>query len=121
MDDQHAPPPPTSDSVKEFYEFLKKNAYGQPNAKTARDISRRMELGRHGDRILRTLAAAAAEAGMLVCTGNAGYWIPATEQEAEETIGRLHSQGIKMLERARELRVLVSCRFATGQQIGMGL
>lgn len=121
MEDQHAPTPPADDEIKQFYDQLRQHASGQSNAKTARQLVRLLNLGRNGDRRLRQLANAATESGMLVCTGNAGYWLPATEQEAEETIGRLHSQGIKMLERARELRVLVSRQFATGQQIGMGL
>lgn len=121
MEAQHAPTPPADDEIKQFYDQLKQHASGQSNAKTARQLVRMMALGRNGDRRLRLLANAATESGLLVCTGNAGYWLPATEQEAEETIGRLNSQGLRMLERARELRALVARQFTTGNQIGLGL
>lgn len=97
--------------VKRFIAHLTEHARGRAHAKTAKEISRALGLGVHGDRILRALAHHATDDGIVVCTGNAGYWLPETEAEAEETIGRLRSQGVDMLQRADTLSKLVHQQF----------
>lgn len=109
------------EQVSRFVAHLQEHALGRANAQTARQLSRSLHLGPNGDRLLRALAHAATEAGIVVCTGNSGYWLPETQAEAEETIGRLYSQGTEMIRRANALRALVSRRFASssGKQIGL--
>lgn len=109
--------PHTSDEqLNVFVAHLREHAQGRAQAKTARQLSRALGLGKNGDRILRALAHAATEAGVVVCTGNSGYWYPETQAEAEETIGRLYSQGAEMIRRANALRELVSRQFAQDSQ-----
>ena len=114
-------PPIDDDQVRAFVEHLQEHAHGRANAQTARQLSRSLHLGSNGDRLLRAWAHAATEAGIVVCTGNSGYWFPETQAEAEETIGRLYSQGTEMIRRANALRELVARRFASnsGTQIGL--
>jgi hypothetical protein len=102
----------TSPQIESLYDYLKAHANGLSNAKTARHLAAALHLGKNGDRVLRALANAATASGLLICTGNEGYWLPATQAEAEETIGRIASQGAKMLQRANELRALVAQKYA---------
>lgn len=105
-------PPTTPKQVESFHAYLQTHAQGRANAKTARQLAHALHLGRNGDRLLRALAQKATARGLLVCTGNEGYWLPTTPEEAEATIGRIASQGQKMLQRAQELRALVAKQFA---------
>ena len=107
----------TQEHIQIFVDYLTTHAQGRGNAKTSRHIIAALALGKHGDRILRALAHAATESGHLICTGNDGYWLPATADEAEETIGRLHSQGQEMLRRAQSLRTLVHQKFHAAPQL----
>lgn len=106
-------PSVTAEQSRGLYDCLQRHAHGHDNAKTARWLVEKLGLpASTGDRVLRALANAATESGFIVCTGNAGYWIPATPEEAEETIGRLQSQGVQMIERAKQLRALVDKHFS---------
>lgn len=111
MPTPNKPVRPDQSSLEAFCACLTQHAYGRTNAKTARQLCRLLGLSTDGDRTLRALANAATDAGQLICTGNDGYWLPADPSEAEETIGRLQSQGVQMLERARQLRTLVERHF----------
>jgi hypothetical protein len=100
------------EQVQMLYTCLQRHAQGRANAKTARWLVANLGMNKAtGDRLLRAIANAATENGLLICTGNAGYWLPDSLAEAEETIGRLHSQGVQMLERAKEMRALVDRHF----------
>ena len=108
----------TEAQVRTFVEHLRAHAYGRDNAQTALQVSLALGLGRRasgrivdGDRICRALANAARKAGQPVCSGNNGYWLPASPEEAEETIGRLQSQGVDMLAVADDLRRAVAMQF----------
>jgi hypothetical protein len=108
----------TVDQVQSFVEWLRTNAFGRDNAKTALQVSVALELGRRasgrivdGDRICRALANAARKSGQPVCSGNNGYWLPASPEEADETIGRLKSQGADMLAVANDLSRAVASQF----------
>lgn len=103
------PPEPSSAELAAFYEAL---GIGRANARTAQQIATAMNIpGRDADRYLRNLAQHSVQAGLIVCSGNAGYWRPATAKEVYETIGRLRSQGLLMLERARHLQALADVEF----------
>ncbi len=108
----------TADQVKAFFEWLRQNAYGRDNAKKALVVSLALGLGRRvgdkivdGDRVCRALANAARKSGLLVCSGNIGYWLPASAEEAQDTIGRLRSQGADMLTTADLLSRQVARQF----------
>lgn len=83
-----------------LFDWLAHHAVGVARAKRATAIQR--ELG-FNDRYVRLLAKTALEQGHLVCTGNAGYFVPANREECQETIGRLRSQAFEMLDRAKRL------------------
>lgn len=89
-----------STDADDLFGWLSKNAVGVAQAKRATAIKR--ELG-YDDRYVRLLAKTALEHGHLVCTGNAGYFVPANRVECQETIGRLRSQAFEMLDRAKRL------------------
>lgn len=92
-----------------FVAYLQTHAHGKANARTAKALATALDLG---DRELRVLAHEATESGVLVCADNAGYFVPATAVEVEETVGRLRSQAHEMLGRASTLAKLASERFA---------
>lgn len=95
-----------------FIEYLRYRADGRANAIPARDLRYLLHLGPSGDRVLRYLAHEANEQGILVCADNSGYFIPTSPADVEETIRRLHSQGEKMIRRARRLEALAARFFA---------
>lgn len=108
----NAPAAPNAAELERFYNAL---PHGRDQALTARELSARLGLSeRHGDRVLRNLAQHATDAGYLVCTSNAGYYRPASADEAQETIGRLRSQAAHMSDRARRMQGLMDRLF--GQQ-----
>lgn len=94
--------------VECFVLRLRDCATGKANAKTAREL--RARYGYH-DRTLRALVHGANEAGHLVVAGNDGYYVPLTEAEVLEPIGRLRSQGLEMLARARQMQELAAMAF----------
>lgn len=106
-----APATPSKEQVAAFYAAL---PMGRINALNARTLSARLNLGRNGDRRLRALAHAATDANMLVCGDSAGYYRPATAEEARESVGRLMSQARHMAERGHRLIALIDQTF--GQQ-----
>ncbi len=92
-----------------FVAHLQSHAVGRAQAWTAKQLSAALDVS---DRALRELAHEATEAGVLVCADNAGYFVPATSTEVEETVGRLRSQAHEMLARAGALAKLAHERFA---------
>lgn len=92
-----------------FVAHLQSHAVGRAQAWTAKQLSAALDVS---DRALRELAHEATEAGILVCADNAGYFVPATSTEVEETVGRLRSQAHEMLTRATTLAKLADARFA---------
>lgn len=108
------------EDVQRLYAYLRVNAIGRENAKTAREIGDALELGKHFDRLLRAFKHAANESGLLICADNTGYFIPANRDEASESIGRIRSQGAEMLALARTLEHLADSQFVqTATQIEM--
>jgi len=100
-----------SSTVEQFYQHLRCHAVGRINAIPARDLVEALDLGESGDRILRALAHEANEQGLLVCTGNDGYYIPTSPDEVSETTGRLRSQAVKMIQRANHLEEIARQHF----------
>ena len=92
-------------NAKDFFDHL---PFGRANAVTARQLAARYGIS---DRDARALADAAADAGLLVCADNHGYFRPATAAEVDETIGRLASQAARMSRRARIIRALADRAF----------
>lgn len=88
------------EDVKRFFAAV---PVGLDNALTARDLAPLLELEpAHADRHLRALVESAIiDHGLLVCTGNPGYWRPRSREEAAPSVGWKKSQAIRMLERVR--------------------
>lgn len=91
-----------------FVAHLQAHAVGRARALTAKQLGAVLDVS---DRALRELAHEATEAGVLVCADNAGYFVPATSTEVDETVGRLRSQAHEMLSRASTLARLAHDRF----------
>ncbi len=105
--------------VDRFVGYLQAHARGRLAARTARQIE--ADLG-FNDRKLRALAHQAAEAGILICADNAGYFLPASPEEVEETAGRMESQAKEMLGRVGRIRALAATVFRHApEQMGLSL
>lgn len=92
-----------------FVAHLQAHAVGRARALTAKHLGAALDVS---DRALRELAHEATDAGVLICADNAGYFVPATPAEVDETVGRLRSQAHEMLSRATTLAKLADARFA---------
>lgn len=98
-------------AVDAFCAYLEQHAQGRENAIFGKHLAVALGLGRNWDRKLRALANAANAKGVLVCTGDRGYFIAASLDEVEETIGRLESQAIDMMKRIKTVRALAARKF----------
>ncbi len=103
-------PTVTAALVRRFYNAL---PLGKANAVVARHLAPLLELEpAHADRTLRALAESAViEYDLLVSTGNAGYYRPASRAEAEESIGWKASQAARMFQRVRAEQKLIEAAF----------
>lgn len=99
-------------AVDSFCAYLEQHARGRDHAIFGKHLAVALGLGRNWDRKLRALANAANANGILVCTGDRGYFIAASFDEVEETIGRLESQALDMLKRIKTLRALAARQFS---------
>lgn len=99
------------EDVKRFFAAV---PIGLDNALTARDLAPLLELDpAHADRHLRALVESAIiDHGLLVCTGNPGYWRPRSREEAAPSVGWKKSQAIRMLERVRAEDKLLDQQFS---------
>lgn len=97
-----------------FVAFLRLNARGEAKAITAAELCPQLGLPSTAQsrRHLRAAAHWAIEDGTLVCSGQAGYWIPATEDEARGTAARLRSEAREMEQRAEATERLARRMFA---------
>ncbi len=96
-----------------FVRFLADFAKGEAHAMTASTLIAALDLPDTpgSRRHLRACAQHASKAGHLVCSGNSGYFVPASRLEADSALKRLRSEGFALLERARRGDVLASKRF----------
>lgn len=96
-----------------FVAFLRAFAVGEAQAKTAATLCAGLDLPDtpQSRRNLRACAQHASKAGHLVCSGNAGYFVPASAQEAKGTVGRLRSEAHEMLARATRTERLMARTF----------
>jgi hypothetical protein len=103
----------TADQVLTFFEAV---PIGVDNALTARDLAPLLELEpAHADRALRALVESAIiDHGLLVCTGNPGYWRPVSRDEAAQSVGWKKSQALRMLERVKAEASLLDKEFPAG-------
>jgi len=101
----------TADRAKALYDYLHVHAFGTANARRAQQIVRDLHLGANGDRWLRAAVNVAAKNGLLICTGNEGYFIPASFEELEETMQRMSGQIAQMSKRLALMRELAQRQF----------
>lgn len=85
-----------------FVRYLQRYAHGESHAITAVELCPALGIKAtaQGRRHLRAAAHWAIEHGHLVCAGQAGYFVPASEHEARGTAARLRSEAIELRERA---------------------
>ena len=97
-----------------FVAFLQSFARGEAHAMTAATICSGLGLpGTLNDkRQLRACAQHASKAGHLVCSGNSGYFVPASAEEAKGTSARLRSEAHELLARADRTERLMAETFA---------
>lgn len=86
-----------------FVAHLRVYARGEANAITAVALCPALGLPATAQsrRHFRAATHWAIESGTLVCSGQSGYWIPATEAEARGTAARLRSEAREMEQRAK--------------------
>lgn len=106
---QYAPKPDDA-SVRRFYDAL---PLGSTKAKHGRDLAKELELDPvNWDRLLRALAETAIiEHGLLVCTGNPGYWRPVSREDAAQSTAWKAAQAARMWERVRAEQMLLEQAF----------
>lgn len=75
-------------------DFNKYLPVGKKNAINAARL--REKIGVKSERELRQCVEAARLSGQLICSGNAGYYIPATREEVREYINRIEAQASSM-------------------------
>lgn len=97
-----------------FVAFLRSFARGEAHAMTAATVCAGLGLpGTPQDkRNLRACAQHASKAGHLVCSGNSGYFVPASAEEAKGTSARLRSEAHELLARADRTERLMAEAFA---------
>jgi hypothetical protein len=105
--------------AERFVAYLRIHARGEDRAITAAKLCPALGLPptAQSRRHLRAAAHHAVESGTLVCSGQNGYWIPASEDEARGTAARLRSEAHEMLKRADETERLAERAFALGRTL----
>ena len=96
-----------------FLKHLGASAKGEAHAVTAATLTVVLGLptSEQGKRVVRALAQQAVVNSELVCTSDAGYYVPASKAEVDAACKRLRSQAFAVLERARKAESLGSKRF----------
>lgn len=96
-----------------FVAYLQHYACGEAHAKTATTILAALDLPATSQarRELRACAQHAIRSGRLVCSGNAGYFVPATPKEALSATTRLRSEAYELMRRAKRADQLAAEQF----------
>lgn len=100
---KHSAPKISPEQVNAFYALLEAKGRGQTNAVKALEVAN--QLGYTGprdtkERLMRALHHACIESGRAVCSGNAGYWLPVSMEEVQESTRRWRSQAADMNAKA---------------------
>jgi hypothetical protein len=104
----------TVDLYDRFLAYLRAYAVGAAHAQTAVTICAALSLEPNEDsrRQLRACAEQASRCGVLVCSGQRGYFVPATPQEVLASVAPWESQAREMSRRARRQREIAAEHFA---------
>ena len=86
-----------------FAEYL---PVGKENAISAERL--RARIGVKNDREVRQCVGAARLSGQLICSGNAGYYIPATREEVREYVNRIEAQARSMFAILKTARAVLN-------------
>lgn len=99
-----------------FMAFLRAHARGEAHAITAKTLcpALGLEATPQARRHLRACAQHASASGDLVCSGNAGYYVPASADEARGASARLRAEAFELLKRADQADRLTQEAFAHG-------
>lgn len=100
-----------------FVAYLTHHAVGAQQAQTALTICGALALEPTEDsrRQLRACAQQASRCGVLVCSGQKGYYVPATHAETLACTAPLFAQSDEMRDRAQRLERLSQARFLAGR------
>lgn len=96
--------------------YLRQHAVGESHAVTASVLCRAIGIQptEQGKRIIRGIVHQAVARGELICSGQSGYFVPATREEAESSLGRLTAEARSLRMRAEAARRLVIEKFGQG-------
>lgn len=99
-------------------DYLKAHAVGKRNAKQARTIQDALITGANpadmlDARYLRLLVNHGLDAGVLICSTQRGYYLPANRAEADETIEWLKAEAAHRTQRAIRTAQLADELFST--------
>lgn len=102
-----------------FVRHLQLYARGEEQAITAVDLcpALGLEPTAQNRRMLRGCVHHAVETGTLVCAGQRGYFVPASETEARGTAARLRSEAREMERRADETERLAERMFTLARPL----
>ncbi len=104
----------STDLYDRFVAYLQAHAVGSNQARTALTICGALALEPNEDsrRQLRACAQQASHCGVLICSGQKGYYVPATPSDVLATTRRLRSEAGELWDRAKRLDRLASDHFA---------
>jgi hypothetical protein len=96
-----------------FVAYLRAFAVGSTHAQTAVTICHALALEPTEDsrRQLRACAQQASRCGVLLCSGQKGYYLPVSPGDAMASPRRLRSQAYEMIRRAKAEEELIASHF----------
>ena len=105
----------SEDLYDRFVGYLQAFAVGAEHAQTAVTICAALALepNENSRRQLRACAEQASRCGVLVCSGQRGYYVPRAMREVDATADGLASQAEELALRAKRMRALARRHFAT--------
>lgn len=103
----------TADLYPRFVAHLGAYAQGEAHAVTAATLTAVLGLpnSEQGKRVIRACAQQAVQAGVLVCSSGAGYFVPTSPQEVMASRSRLLSDSFELRARANKLAELAATHF----------
>lgn len=107
------PKAPTQDEVQRLYDAL---APGAEHAKSARELC--LDLGmdptESNCRLIRLWKEHGPDFGLIICSGQAGYWRYAQWGDDAEMTAMENAQVATMMERQRQRRALIQAQLQQG-------
>lgn len=101
------------DLYDRFVSYLRAFAVGSQHAQTAVTICAALGLdsGEGSRRALRACAHQASRCGVLICSGQTGYYVPGSPADVRATTTRLRSEAAELKERADRMEQIALIHF----------